>query len=43
MQVHGRIELDWQGNCLVLHAYGPFNEEGVAAGMKEYRASLAST
>ncbi|WDE05950.1 hypothetical protein SG34_003195 [Thalassomonas viridans] len=35
MRIHGRVDSYWQDNVLVLHAYGPFNEEGIDQAIEQ--------
>lgn len=39
---HGHIKVNWVGNILEVHPFGPFNEEGTAVSVEEMQA-LAHT
>jgi hypothetical protein len=36
MNIHGYLEFKWDNSVLYVHAFGPFNEEGVTKASNEY-------
>ncbi len=43
MELHGRVELEWRGNILVVIPKGPFNLEGVTQSLNEIKAAVNSS
>ncbi|WP_100643568.1 hypothetical protein [Alteromonas facilis] len=42
MQSHGHADFLWRGDVLYLHAFGPFNYEGVNEVYQEYMKQIGS-
>jgi hypothetical protein len=41
MDAHGYLKFKWVADILYVHAFGPFNEEGVAKATSEYIALIS--
>jgi len=43
MKPHGKIELSWNKNALIINTYGPFNLEGITIAFEQIKHSVALT